>query len=160
MGPTVGSMFRRRRSVALITDAKGSPLQNWRKRRVEYAILQGSRFPFLILGVLSYTLAHNIWLAGFFTLVSVPLPWIAVVIANAVGEPADPRQPRVYKPAQTREAYLAMHGALPGEQALALMQAQQKAQAHESECDPKSQEDQEQPPIVIEGDEADTDRPH
>ena len=35
--------------------------------------------------------------------VSVPMPWIAVVIANGVGEPADKRKPRVYKPGVVRE---------------------------------------------------------
>ena len=32
-----------------------------------------------------------------------PLPWIAVVIANGVGEPHDPRRKQVYKPQVARE---------------------------------------------------------
>lgn len=43
------------------------------------------------------------WLAAIFMVISVPMPWIAVVIANGVGEPEDKRQPRVYKPAIVRE---------------------------------------------------------
>ena len=43
------------------------------------------------------------WIAAILMVVSVPMPWIAVVIANGVGEPADRRKPRVYKPGVVRE---------------------------------------------------------
>ena len=42
-----------------------------------------------------------------------PLPWIAVVIANGVGQPRDPRRPQIYKPQVAREqARQAAHAAL------------------------------------------------
>lgn len=103
-------MQLRRRSVPLITNAQRSPLEDWRKRRREYAWLQGSRIPFLVAAAVAYTVMHNNWLGSILALISVPLPWIAVVIANAVGEPADKRTPRVYKPALAREqAFLDDH---------------------------------------------------
>ncbi|MEJ4112390.1 DUF3099 domain-containing protein [Corynebacterium kroppenstedtii] len=114
-------MFHRRKNVALITDAKRSPVEDWRRRRREYAILQGLRIPFLLFAAVAFMVLHNVILAAVFTVISVPLPWIAVVVANAVGETQDPRQPRVYKPAANRDAYYAFHGALDGERAKQLI---------------------------------------
>ena len=96
-------MKRRRRNVELITDARRSPMEDWQRRRRIYAVLQGSRIPFLLAAIGVYTLWHNLWIFGILVAISVPLPWIAVVIANAVGEPQDGRQQRVYKPGVARE---------------------------------------------------------
>lgn len=96
-------MKRRRRNVELITDARRSPIEDWQRRRRIYAVLQGSRIPFLLAAIGVYTLWHNLWIFGILVAISVPLPWIAVVIANAVGEPQDGRQQRVYKPGVARE---------------------------------------------------------
>ena len=116
----MGSMFHRRKHVALITDAQRSPVEDWHRRRREYAVLQGSRIPFLVL-------------AAIFTVISVPLPWIAVVIANAVGETHDPRKPQVYKPAVNRDAYYAFHGLVDGERARELVAGHEQAASHESD---------------------------
>lgn len=94
---------RRRSDVELITDARQSPLENWRHRKRVYAILQGLRIPFLLASGVAYVWLHNWILAAILFVVSVPLPWIAVVIANGVGEPHDPRRKQVYKPQVARE---------------------------------------------------------
>lgn len=62
----MGSMFHRRKHVALITDAQRSPVEDWHRRRREYAVLQGSRIPFLLLAALAYMLLHNLVLAAIF----------------------------------------------------------------------------------------------
>ena len=94
---------RRKKDAALITDARASRIDNYDHRRHTYAILQWSRIPLLLLSGASLLWWHIPWLAAIFIVISVPMPWIAVVIANGVGEPADKRAPRVYKPAVVRE---------------------------------------------------------
>lgn len=97
----------------LITDARRSPAENRHSRERWYKILQISRVPFLFMFVLSYIWWENWWISGVLFLISVPMPWIAVVVANAQGEPRDPRTAHVYKPAAAREAenqrQLALH---------------------------------------------------
>lgn len=70
--------------------------------------IQGMRLPFLFLAMLTYMWLHNMWLSAVLFIISVPLPWIAVVLANGIGEPRDPRAPAVYKPALMREQAAAM----------------------------------------------------
>ena len=78
-------------------------------------------------------LLHNLVLAAIFTVISVPLPWIAVVIANAVGETHDPRKPQVYKPAVNREAYFAFHGLVDGERARELVAGSEQTASRDSD---------------------------
>lgn len=95
--------FRRgRKSRALITDASYTPEQNRQSREKQYAVLQGLRLPFIVAAVAA-AWAHWWVLAGIFFVVSVPLPWIAVVRGNAQGEVRDTRQKNVYKPAVARQ---------------------------------------------------------
>lgn len=95
---------RRRADVPLITSARQSPQENRHRRQVVYAIMQWSRIPLLVLSGVIIVYWQN-WIAATLVLViSVPLPWIAVVIANGVGEPRDRRAPQVYKPQAAREA--------------------------------------------------------
>ncbi|WP_080794646.1 DUF3099 domain-containing protein [Corynebacterium pacaense] len=89
--------------VLLITDARRSPGQDLRHRRRVYNVLQALRVPLLLLAGASYVWWHSWFLSTVFIIASVPLPWIAVVIANGHGEPRDPRTPQVYKPALARE---------------------------------------------------------
>lgn len=98
-----GSNRRRKKDAALITDARGSRIRNYDHRRHVYATLQWSRIPLLLLSGAFYLWWDLPWIAAVLMIVSVPMPWIAVVIANGVGEPADKRQPRVYKPGVIRE---------------------------------------------------------
>ena len=94
---------RRGSDAVLITDARQSRIRNYNYRRQTYAILQWSRIPMLLLAAAAFLWWGLAWLAAIPTLVSVPMPWTAVVIANGVGEPADKRSPRVYKPGVVRE---------------------------------------------------------
>lgn len=68
-----------------------------------YNVLQGLRVPFLLLAGASFLWWHNWFLSTVFIVASVPLSWIAVVIANGHGQPRDPRTPQVYKPGLVRE---------------------------------------------------------
>jgi uncharacterized membrane protein len=63
----------------LITEAAPSYEEQHAARRRKYAIMMSLRFPCLILAAL---FAHTWWLALFFIVLSVPLPWMAVLIAN------------------------------------------------------------------------------
>lgn len=102
--PVAASRTRRRRrgSRALITDAVRSPEQNRRSRERQYAILQGLRLPF-IFGAIAAAFAQMWVIASILFVISVPLPWIAVVLGNAHGDPRDSRTKNVYKPAAARE---------------------------------------------------------
>ncbi|MDO4687144.1 MAG: DUF3099 domain-containing protein [Corynebacterium sp.] len=93
----------RKQPVELITDARQSPLENWEHRKRVYAVLQGARIPFLLASGAAYVWWHNWILAAVLFVISVPLPWIAVVIANGVGEPHDSRRKQVYKPQVARD---------------------------------------------------------
>ncbi|EPD70310.1 hypothetical protein HMPREF1219_00749 [Corynebacterium pyruviciproducens ATCC BAA-1742] len=106
---------RRSSSVELITDQqKRTPWQNHEHRKVIYMWLQGMRIPFLVMSAISYLIWQNILLSWCLFLISIPLPWISVVIANGVGEPRDKREQNVYKPERIRaqqahSAYMAFH---------------------------------------------------
>lgn len=93
---------RRRKDVELITDARTSPLADWSHRRRVYLFLQLSRIPlFIASGVVWWLTGNHYWAVGL-VLISLPLPWVAVMLANEPGDPdRDSRQ--VYKPAVVRE---------------------------------------------------------
>lgn len=63
----------------LITEAAPSFDDQHAERRRKYTIMMALRFPCLILAGIFY---QTWWLALAFILLSVPLPWIAVLIAN------------------------------------------------------------------------------
>ncbi|WP_031466164.1 DUF3099 domain-containing protein [Sciscionella sediminilitoris] len=63
----------------LITEAKPSYDEELAHRKRRYMLTMGLRFPCLILAALFY---HTWWLAIGFVVLSVPLPWIAVLMAN------------------------------------------------------------------------------
>ncbi|MET8997621.1 DUF3099 domain-containing protein [Amycolatopsis sp. NPDC004169] len=65
--------------AVLITAAAPSADQQLDRRRRKYVVMMACRVPFLILAGVT---AHIWWLALLFLAVSVPLPWIAVLIAN------------------------------------------------------------------------------
>ncbi|CAB0910057.1 hypothetical protein FRC0420_01582 [Corynebacterium diphtheriae] len=89
--------------VELVTDASRGPEQDRHHREVVYAWLQGLRIPFLIASMATYMWWHNVVVSVILFVICIPLPWIAVVIANGVGEKRDPRKKAVYKPAVARE---------------------------------------------------------
>ncbi len=63
----------------LITAAEPSYAEQYAIRRRKYAILMSARVPCLVLAGVFY---QTWWLALAFLLLSVPLPWMAVLIAN------------------------------------------------------------------------------
>lgn len=63
----------------LITEAAKSYEEQLATRKRKYLIMMGCRVPCLILAGLTY---HTWWLALGFLVISVPLPWVAVLIAN------------------------------------------------------------------------------
>jgi Flp pilus assembly protein TadB len=63
----------------VITEAEPSYDEQFRARRKRYMIMMGMRVPFLILATLLY---QTPWLAIIVIAISIPLPWMAVLIAN------------------------------------------------------------------------------
>lgn len=93
----------RRRRAALITNLHRSASENRHSRERIYAILQGVRIPLLILSAMTFFWLENWPLSLLLFAISIPLPAVAVVLANEKGEKRDPRAPNVYKPALMRE---------------------------------------------------------
>ncbi|MGH3770099.1 MAG: DUF3099 domain-containing protein [Pseudonocardiaceae bacterium] len=70
---------RRGDAAVLITAAEPSYAEQYATRRRKYAILMSARIPCLALAGVFY---QTWWLALTFVALSVPLPWMAVLIAN------------------------------------------------------------------------------
>lgn len=66
-------------SATLITAAAPSYDDQQAARKRKYALMMGMRFPCLILAGVFY---DTWWLALTFIVISIPLPWVAVLIAN------------------------------------------------------------------------------
>jgi hypothetical protein len=64
----------------LITDAPESPAQQRADRTRRYSLLMGGRLVLFVLAGLAYPLSP--WLAVALLALSIPLPWMAVLIAN------------------------------------------------------------------------------
>lgn len=95
-------LFHLRRRAELITTATRSPAENRRSRERIYLIIQLARIPLLALSGLA--LYWGNWpVALLLFTVSVPLPAVAVIIANEKGEKLDKREKHVYKPGVYRE---------------------------------------------------------
>lgn len=63
----------------LITDAPRSYEQELASRKNRYKIMMGLRIPLMILAAVFYQIP---WLAVTLLVLSIPLPWMAVLIAN------------------------------------------------------------------------------
>ena len=107
-----------RGEILLITDKKRTHAQDLRHRRHTYNFIQASRIPLLALAGMSWMVWGYWWLAGIIFIISIPLPWVAVVIANGQGQPRDPREKAVYKPGLARQ--LQEQARLEAQQARAL----------------------------------------
>lgn len=81
----------RRAQATLITEAEPSYDEQLRYRRKRYVIMMSLRVPCLILATLLY---QTPWLAILVIAISIPLPWMAVLIAN--DRPA--RKPKKFVP--------------------------------------------------------------
>lgn len=108
------SRAKRASQVEIITDAKSSPLQGWHHRRKVYTVLQLLRIPLLALAAIVMLITHNAALSVCIALISLPLPWVAVLLANETGQ-VDETTNKVYKPALVREQRRAERAALAGE---------------------------------------------
>ena len=63
----------------LITDAALSYDEELRIRKQRYTIMMGMRIPLMVLAAFCY---ETPWLAVTLLVVSIPLPWVAVLVAN------------------------------------------------------------------------------
>ena len=63
----------------LITDAARSYDEELRIRKHRYTIMMGMRIPLMVLAAFCYQIP---WLAVGLLVLSIPLPWIAVLVAN------------------------------------------------------------------------------
>ncbi|MGB3773242.1 MAG: DUF3099 domain-containing protein [Rhodococcus sp. (in: high G+C Gram-positive bacteria)] len=70
------------RETVLITEAKTSVEEQHRKRVRKYLFIMSFRIPALVLAALAYSAWQNPWIAMAIVGVSIPLPWMAVLIAN------------------------------------------------------------------------------
>ena len=92
-------MGRRRQQPVLITTAATSPAEEFAARRRRYFLIMSMRIPSLVLaGVLAVTFGWTT-AAAVLAMLVVPLPWIAVLLAN--GGP--PRKPAKYRNERTPE---------------------------------------------------------
>ncbi|NLG54537.1 MAG: DUF3099 domain-containing protein [Rhodococcus sp.] len=66
----------------LITEAAESYDEQHRKRVRKYMMLMSFRIPALILAAIAYTTWGNPWICMAIIGASIPLPWMAVLIAN------------------------------------------------------------------------------
>lgn len=66
----------------LITEAQPSYDDQQARRRRRYNTMMAMRFPCLIAGVLVASLTGMWWLGLIIIALSIPLPWMAVLIAN------------------------------------------------------------------------------
>jgi hypothetical protein len=63
----------------LITDAAASYEDELAVRKRRYKIMMGARIPLMVLAAIFYQIP---WLAVSLLVLSIPLPWIAVLVAN------------------------------------------------------------------------------
>ena len=78
-GPTGSGPPPRRTQATVITEAEPSYDEQLWARRKRYVIMMSMRVPCLILATLLY---QTPWLAILVIAISIPLPWMAVLIAN------------------------------------------------------------------------------
>ena len=74
-----GGVPPRRAQATVITEAEVPYDEQLRSRRKRYLIMMSMRVPFLIAATLLY---QTPWLAITLIIISIPLPWAAVLIAN------------------------------------------------------------------------------
>lgn len=66
----------------LITAAQRSYDEQHRSRVRKYTILMAFRIPALVIGAVVYSATQSPWLPLIIIALSIPLPWMAVLIAN------------------------------------------------------------------------------
>lgn len=131
-----------RRRALLITSARRSPAENRRHREKVYFAIQIARVPLLVLSGLALFWWQNWPVAVLLFAVSIPLPAVAVILANEKGEKRDKRTANVYKPALLRE--LAAQEELDNARQAQLEQASGRAK-DEPEGEPETIDAEEDP---------------
>lgn len=87
----------------LITDAETSFEEQHRARVRKYMMIMSVRIPALVLAAVAYSAWANPWISLAIIGVSIPLPWIAVLIAND-RPPRTNDEPRRYDHRRTEVA--------------------------------------------------------
>jgi Protein of unknown function (DUF3099) len=85
----------------LITKAAPPYEEEHRQRVRKYLTLMSLRVPALVFAAVAYNLWHNGWLSLLIVAASVPLPWMAVLIAND-RPPRRAEEPRRFDGARRR----------------------------------------------------------
>lgn len=78
----MSGMQRGADTPVLITEAEPSYDDQQAARRRKYAVMMAMRIPCLVLAVWVYQYTSIWWLALLILAVSIPLPWMAVLVAN------------------------------------------------------------------------------
>lgn len=100
---TVASSPRGDRTPVLITGAPRSPAEEFAARRRRYSLIMGMRIPCLVLaGIVGIGFGLT-GLAAVLVVASVPLPWIAVLIANDGPPRTSEKVARDIRPTRTVE---------------------------------------------------------
>ncbi|MGH3621985.1 MAG: DUF3099 domain-containing protein [Sciscionella sp.] len=95
----------------LITEAAPSYEEQYAARKRKYAIIMSMRIPCL---VLAGFFLHTPWVALGFVALSVPLPWIAVLIANDRPPRKSEKVNRYRSPDATRQLEAREHRVIDG----------------------------------------------
>lgn len=85
----------------LITRAALPYEEEHRARVRKYLTIMSFRIPALILAAVAYSIWHNGWVSLLIVAVSIPLPWIAVLIAND-RPPRRAEEPRRFEESRRR----------------------------------------------------------
>jgi Protein of unknown function (DUF3099) len=86
----------------LITRAAIPYEEEHRQRVRKYLTIMAFRIPALLLAALAYSIWHNGWISLLIVAVSIPLPWMAVLIAND-RPPRRAEEPRRFDDAHRRK---------------------------------------------------------
>src|SRR5690625_7753740 len=85
-GQSTAKPWWRRRESVLITDAEVSPGQDRHGREIGYGILMFLRVPSLLISLWLIYSCNACIIAALIAATTIPLPWIAVVFAKALGQ--------------------------------------------------------------------------
>ncbi|QDQ97610.1 DUF3099 domain-containing protein [Tomitella fengzijianii] len=97
-----------------ITEAQESFEAQQRVRIRKYALLMGFRIPALVIAVIVYSTWNNVWAALIIVAISIPLPWIAVLIANDAPPRRKDKLRRYERPAHDRQLEPRTHHTIEG----------------------------------------------
>lgn len=121
----------------LITEAQVSFDDEFSARKRRYSILMACRIPCLVLAGVSYMAFGSVWIAVALIVLSIPLPWVAVLIAND----------RLPKKAGKVNRYRAERKALPEVSEAQIIEAAESLDARSKRTDgPRQESPNHEPP--------------